>query len=139
MAHTPSTQAMRLPGALIASVLVVLLATTTPVGTGGGLHQLDLLHPLFSHVHLVNGRVLTHEQLAQENASAAAEQPGVAGPAIGAGSGASSDAAGVGLSPTLPGLTLALPRGIAWPRSTEAATIPAGRTEAPPDPPPPLS
>src|SRR5438045_6357708 len=67
--HTASTQAMRLPGYLIAFVLVLLLASTTPVGTGSGAHQFDLLHPLFSHVHVVDGRVVTHEQQLAEQSS----------------------------------------------------------------------
>src|SRR5579864_7654760 len=69
LAHTRQAGAMRLPGYLIAFILGLLLATTTPVGTGAGLHQFDLLHPLFSHVHLVNGRIVTHEQLAWESSA----------------------------------------------------------------------
>ena len=66
---------MRLPGYLIAFVLMLLLAATTPVGTGTGLHQFDLLHPLFSHVHVVNGRVMSHEQMAFEALGTPAPRP----------------------------------------------------------------
>jgi len=123
---------MRLPGYLIAFVLGVLLATTTPVGTGGGLHEFDLLHPLFSHVHLVNGRILTHEQLARQ----ADVQPVRPGVNLGAGTGAYPTDAGPGVSPTVPtcdalaGGVLPSERVIPEPRPLR------GLEEAPPDPPP---
>jgi hypothetical protein len=124
---------MRLPGYLIAFVLTLLLASTTPVGTGAGLHQFDLLHPLFAHVHLVNGRLLTHEQMAAEMAAPTPQVPGVA---FGSGGGAGSDDGGVGISPTLPGgppfMTWAAAMGWVF----QGLHVPMGREEPPPDPPP---
>ena len=52
-----------LPGFSIAFVLAVLLIGTTPIGTGVGAHQFDLVHPLFTHVHIVNGRVLSQWEM----------------------------------------------------------------------------
>jgi hypothetical protein len=133
LAHTPTTQTMRLPGYLIAFVLMLLLASTTPVGTGAGLHQFDLLHPLFSHLHVFNGRLMTHEQIAAEMASSQAPPPGVSlGSDVGSGSGSS----GSSLSPTLPAParfgTALLPTH--W--QSVDVVAPAGREDAPPDPPP---
>src|SRR5579864_7499576 len=88
LSHTGTTRAMRLPGYLIAFMLAVLLASTTPVGTGAGTHQFDLLHPLFAHLHLVDGRWLTHEQLAQRVTPV--ETRTSPGPALGAGNSAGS-------------------------------------------------
>jgi hypothetical protein len=123
---------MRLPGYLIGFVLAILLSSTTPVGTGGGVHRLALLHPLFGHIHIVNGRVLTHEQLAQQSADAPVG-PGVN---LGAGPGASADDGGLGVSPTLPAHSLSTVMVLpgAW-LATEPL-MPRGREDAPPDPPP---
>jgi len=124
----------RLPGFSVAFVLVVLLVATTPVGTGVGLHQLELVHPLFSHLHNVGGRVMTHQQIEQNRP---APSPARSGPAFGAGGGFAPEAGGIGISPTLPAqlltqMWLAL-------RVIHLSTdllLPAGRDEAPPDPPP---
>ncbi|HEY2596278.1 MAG TPA: hypothetical protein VGK33_20490 [Chloroflexota bacterium] len=123
---------MRLPGYLIAFALALLLASTTPVGTGSGVHQFDLLHPLFNHMHLVNGRLMTHEQM---DAAMAAPTAPVGGVALGSG-GAGSDEGGVGVSPTLPsGVTLTV-----WSVATRWDLVdeqtPVGREEPPPVPPP---
>jgi hypothetical protein len=135
-AHTASTQAMRLPGSLIAFVLVVLLASTTPVGTGSGAHQFDLLHPLFSHVHVVNGRVVTHEeQLAEQSSGHTGRGPSSA-PSFGAGSGGAAVDAGIGLTPTVPTDDVAPVWNLATLGSSTELHIPRGRKEAPPDPPP---
>jgi len=125
---------VRLPGYLIAFVLTLLLAVTTPVGTGAGVHQFDLLHPLFSHLHLVNGRLMTHEQMAAE--LAAPTTPVVHDVAFGAGGGAGSDDAGVGVSPPVPLQAPLVMRVFVahWDFGDVAA--PMGREEAPPDPPP---
>jgi hypothetical protein len=127
---------MRLPGYLIAFVLTLLLASTTPVGTGAGVHQFDLLHPLFNHMHMVNGRLMTHEQLDAEMAASTVPAGGVA---LGSGGGAGSDEGGVGVSPTLPsGVALTI-----WSVATRWDLVdeqpPVGREEAPPDPPPVIS
>jgi hypothetical protein len=128
----------RLPGYSIAFVLAVLLFATTPVGTGIGLHQLDLVHPLFSHLHVIDGRVMTHEQIGQGRAwSAAAEAGAARGLAFGAGSASAPELGGLGLTPTLPGQPIApvwLHLRAAWLTTDMAA--PPGREEAPPDPPP---
>jgi hypothetical protein len=124
---------MRLPGYLIAFILTLLLASTTPAGTGAGVHQFDLLHPLFNHMHLINGRLMTHEQMAAEMAAPTAPLKGVA---FGAGDGSGSDEGGVGLSPTLPStaplVIWSAPAG--W--QVVDGRVPSGRQEAPPDPPP---
>jgi hypothetical protein len=128
-----------LPGSLVSFVLTLLLVSTTPMGTGSGVHQFDLLHPLFSHVHIVNGRVLTHEQLDRQGEAALAQPvsshvPG--GPAIGAGLGADSADSGMGWSPTLP-LHVASPvPGSPWAWIRLESRRPTSRVEAPPDPPP---
>jgi hypothetical protein len=124
---------MRLPGYLIAFILGVLLTTTTPVGTGAGLHQFELLHPLFSHVHLVNGRIMTHEQMAQLTTTA---QPVRDGVNLGADNGANTADGGPGVSPTLPAREL-LPAQVLPSERVVLEPLPLlGRDEAPPDPPP---
>jgi hypothetical protein len=133
--HTASTQAMRLPGYLIAFVLVVLLASTTPVGTGSGAHQFDLLHPLFSHVHVVNGRVVSHEeQLAEQSSNP--QRPPSSAPSFGAGSGGASGDAGIGLTPTVPTEYVAPMWNLPTLGISTELHVPRGRKEAPPDPPP---
>jgi hypothetical protein len=123
---------MRLPGYVIAFALGILLATTTPIGTGTGVHQFDLLHPLFSHVHLINGRVVTHQQL--ENA--ALTQPIRPGVNLGADDGASAAEGGLGVSPTLPAGALFSAVFASSMAAIDDYVVPSGRTEAPPDPPP---
>ena len=135
------TQPMQVTSSLLGLLLALLLVSTTPVGTGAGVHQFDLLHPLFSHVHIINGRILTHEQMEQESnaassASAAPARP-TRGPAFGAGGGASAADGGLGLSPTVPGQEafaafLTMTTTWVWPD----IALPSGREEAPPDPPP---
>jgi hypothetical protein len=123
------------PGALVAVVLAALLMVTTPVGTGGGVHQFNLVHPLFAHVHIYDGRILTDEQLAQALRSSSTRTT-TPGPALGAGSASESGDAGLALSPTVPvplEATLASRRAPTF--DTDVA-LPRGRVEAPPDPPP---
>lgn len=124
---------MRLHGYLIAFVLTLLLAVTTPVGTGAGVHQLDVLHPVFSHMHVINGRVVTHEQLAAEMAAPSAPLPGVA---FGSGGGAGSDEGGIGISPTLPNLLGCVPPATPTGWTCTDIRPPVGCEEAPPVPPP---
>jgi hypothetical protein len=132
-----------LPGYVVVFVLALLLVSTTPIGTGAGVHQFDLVHPLFAHVHYVNGRLLTHEQLDQQSAlpapSAAKAQtppPPGSGPAIGAGAGLDPVDSGVGWSPTQLFQAASLVPSSQWTWLTSEARLPAGRVEAPPDPPP---
>jgi len=134
--HTASTQAMRLPGYLIAFLLIVLLASTTPVGTGSGVHQFDLLHPLFSHVHVVNGRVVTHEQQLADTSTGIGERPATSAPAFGAASGGASGDAGIGLTPTVPAHNVVQIWNLPTIGISTQLHVPRGRKEAPPDPPP---
>ena len=127
---------MRLTGYSLAFLLAVLLVSTTPVGTGAGVHQLDLLHPLFSHVHIhvVNGRVVAHDQLAEEGVQVQSRSPD--GPALSSGGVNVPGDSALGVSPAsvpLIGMSVA-PQSADWLR--EEAQMAAGREEAPPDPPP---
>ena len=125
-----------LPGFSIAFVLAVLLIGTTPIGTGVGAHQFDLVHPLFTHVHIVNGRVLSHDQ----NQRTSVDERGranVPGPALGAGSGPNQTIAGLGISPILPTHALGVVPAVGMPRLAPTLQPPAGRLrDTPPDPPP---
>ena len=124
---------MRLPAYLIAFLLAVLLASTTPVGTGAGTHQFDLLHPLFSHLHLVNGRWLTHEELAKR--AAQVETRPSRGLAFGAGE-APGSVDGLGVSPVALGDALPVVLPVPVDFLLREARMPTGTVEAPPDPPP---
>jgi len=128
-----------LPGFSIPFVLALLVIGTTPTGTGAGLHQFDLVHPLFAHVHIVNGQVLTHDQV-QPAAPVGAETRTSPGPALGAGSGANQGTAGLGISPILPMHTVGVVSGLLSPRLAITLRLPDGRMQdAPPDPPPTLA
>jgi hypothetical protein len=118
----------------IAFVLALLLIGTTPMGTGSGVHQFDLIHPLFAHVHLVDGRIVTHEQLRLQQG--VTSMPRALGAAFNTEGGLATGDGGVGLSPTLP-LQPTLDvwaSSFAWPPAE--MLVPRGREEAPPDPPP---
>jgi hypothetical protein len=113
--------------ALLGYVLALLLVGTSPVGTGQGAHQNQLLDALIPHVHFDGGRVI----------QPAAEQAYGHGPALGAGAGAAASALGLALTPPLP------PRAVAlaivserWLVSIADDARPLEQTEAPPDPPP---
>ena len=125
---------MRLPGYLIAFMLAVLLASTTPVGTGAGTHQFDLLHPLFAHLHLVDGRWLTHEQLAQRVTPV--ETRTSPGPALGAGNSAGSADGALGIGPIAPGEVFDIRVTTPVEFVLQHVRTPSGNVEAPPDPPP---
>jgi hypothetical protein len=118
---------------LLPFLLVLLMVLTTPVGTGDGVHQADLLHPLVPHVHLVNGHLVTHD------AEAAAADGQTRGPAFGAGAGADGAVAGLALSPTVadgwPEPLLSLPGA----RVALDVHVPGGRVADPPEPPPPTT
>jgi hypothetical protein len=116
---------------LLALLLPLLLAVTTPTGTGAGLHIGQLLHPLFNHVHVVNGQVVSHEGMPHTDAP---RPPGVA---LGAASGANpagGDGAPIGPTPLLHGLRAMV--GERNVRLEESSTLPRGLVEPPPDPPP---
>jgi hypothetical protein len=125
-----------LPCFSIPFVLALLLIGTTPTGTGAGVHQFDLVHPLFAHVHIVNGRVLSHDQALQAiPVEATTRTP--PGPALGAGSAANQTAGGLGVSPVLPLNAVGLGSGALSPRLEIALRPPVGRLQdTPPDPPP---
>jgi hypothetical protein len=121
---------LRILCGLSPAFLVALLVVTTPLGTGDSVHQIDLLHPLLPHVHVINGRVVTHSGGATDSP---VQQ---AGPAIGGGAGADAASAGLGLSPTVPALAEAAVLPERLKRLSLDLLIPTGRVEAPPDPPP---
>src|SRR5262249_27517313 len=92
-------------GQLVVQLMAALLVITTPIGTGEGLHQSELLHPVLPHVHTINGRIVTDQQLALERTTQsepAANSQSVGGPALGAGSGADAAGLGIALGPALP-------------------------------------
>jgi hypothetical protein len=119
------------PATLVAFVLLLMLSVTTPTGTGNSVHDSVLLHPLFSHTHLVGGRLVTHDQLASATASAP-----VHGPAIGSEAGAAAAAAGPAMSPTVPLQDLRLGTVQIFRFPLTESMPPRGLVTAPPDPPP---
>jgi hypothetical protein len=125
------------PRPLLAIVLVMLLVSTTPIGTGGAIHHFDLLHPLFAHLHIYDGRIVTHEQLAEAMAARARTlHAPMTGLALGAGSASATGDLGLDLSPVMPPGTIdALIESTSQPFGMEVR-LPNSRTEAPPDPPP---
>jgi hypothetical protein len=122
------------PATLVAFVLLLMLSVTTPTGTGDGVHESVLLHPLFSHTHLIGGRLVTHNQMASA-ASTTSSEPSK-GPAIGAEAGAAAAVGGLAISPTVPlqdlRLSVTAPHTYPIPRFEQ----PRGLVTAPPDPPP---
>jgi hypothetical protein len=128
-----------LAGHLLVPILAALLALTTPVGTGQGVHANELLHPLWAHVHLVDGRIVSDKQLAATWAAATPDgvtsQPH-GGPALGAGNGADALGLGIGLGPTLPILGLSLPGAPEGRLPLSDNTVPTEFRDSPPDPPP---
>jgi hypothetical protein len=123
-----------LPGSTVAMLLAVLLVGTTPVGTGAGMHQFDLVHPLFAHVHLVNGRVVTHDQMQRGET---ASRRGSPGPAVGAANAPGTANGELGAFATDQPVR-ALEVVMMWRsgRTEWSALFPPDRREAPPDPPP---
>jgi hypothetical protein len=116
-----------LAGVLLIYVLSGLLASTSPIGAGRGVHQFQLVDELLPHIHLVNG----------QRVEIGASQPDTTSntPAFGAEAGASAGlVAGVLLTPTTVPLTVNRLQGERL--SAEDAPLPPGRAEAPPVPPP---
>jgi len=121
------------PATLVAFLLLLLLAVTTPTGTGDGIHDSVLLHPLFSHSHLVGGRIISHEQMADVTPVEGVSK----GPSLGAGAGASATAAdALAISPTLPWQDLLLEPPLSVGLTIAPLSAPQGVSFAPPDPPP---
>ena len=123
--------ARSLSGSFLAFVLGALLFTTTPIGTGQGVHQGELLHPLFGHVHYVAGRLVTHE-----TQPAVPLAPYSSAPAVAAGAASADGGLGLAIGPLLPSggigvspesVGFVLPRG---------ANLAAQFQDAPADPPP---
>jgi len=98
-------------GQLVVQLLAALLVLTTPIGTGEGPHQSELLHPVLPHVHTINGQIVSDRQLRAERVAAeplrAATEP-TGGTALGAGTGAEAAGLGIALGPTMPAIDDAL-------------------------------
>jgi hypothetical protein len=120
-----------LAGVLLVYAISMLLASTSPVGTGQGVHQFQLVDEVLPHVHLVNGQRLEVGGAQPAPATASPQ----AGPALGAAAGAAGVVApGVVLLPSIAPLVVARPAGQ---RLLAAdAEPPIARTEVPPVPPP---
>jgi hypothetical protein len=113
-----------------------MLAVTTPTGTGDAIHDSVLLHPLFGHSHVIHGRIVSHEQLAQMAAATQLPSSG-RGPAIGSGAGASAAAAdAIAISPIVPWHDLQFDLPDMAPYAPASLLRPRGLSFAPPDPPP---
>jgi hypothetical protein len=127
---------------VLACVLAGLLVVTTPIGTGHGVHQAELLHLLLPHLHFVDGHLVTHEQAQQAAAASAtaadearSRQP-QAGPMLGADSGAEAASLGLAVTPTLPKYAVILPLRALGRLHVRSSVPPRGRLDTPPDPPP---
>lgn len=126
----------------VACVLAALLAVTTPVGTGHGVHQDDLLHPIFPHLHLVNGHIVSDDAGAESSTrsmgATRVQEPTQppAGPALGSGTGADGASLGTAISPTVPQFAL-LPLLTQLGRLDLSRVVPPSDfLELPEDPPP---
>jgi hypothetical protein len=116
---------------LLGYILALLLAGTSPVGTGQGAHQNQLLDALVPHVHFVDGQRVLRE------AARPASNDFHSGPALGAAAGASAASAGLALIPPVPGSVISLRTASEeWRFAAADSRLPRGRTEAPPHPPP---
>jgi hypothetical protein len=125
-----------LSGKLLAFVLASLLMVTTPIGTGEGTHQNELLHPVLPHLHMMNGRIMSHAELDALAARAPDEARRTAGPALGAAAGAEAAGLGVGMYPNLPTWLLVLPTDAVGSAASPNLLIPHEFLGPPPDPPP---
>jgi hypothetical protein len=124
---------------LVVPLLASLLVLTTPVGTGQGVHANELLHPVLPHVHLIDGRIVSDEQLAAARSMASGDsvtsQP-ASGPALGAGSGADAAGLGLALGPTLPILSLSIVADSQDRLLVSDSVFPTEFRDSPQDPPP---
>ncbi len=120
-----------LVSALLGYVLSVMLVGSSPVGTGQGVHQNQLLDALVPHMHFVDG------QQVQSGASNSDGTVYRSGPALGAGAGATAGTSGLAVTAPLPTNVVRLPDGVdRWQFPAANQAPPRGRTDAPPDPPP---
>jgi hypothetical protein len=97
-------------------ILTAMLVMTTPVGTGEGVHEDQILHPILPHVHTLNGQIISHDQ-ADAIAATASRPPlpsSPTGTALGAGTGADAAGLGIALQPTVPQATLLPPMSLEW-------------------------
>jgi hypothetical protein len=123
----------------VAYALCVLLAGVSPVGTGDSVHRDQLVHPAFPHLHILDGQVVVHVP-GPSAASEVRTDTHPSGPALGAGADATAAfAADAQLPPPPTPQPVILPTvsSPAWRLTDERA--PRGRTEPPPDPPPPFN
>ena len=130
---------------VLACVLSGLLIVTTPIGTGHGVHQGELLHLAVPHLHFVDGHLVTHEEAEQAAAASAtaahearSRRP-QAGPALGAGSGAEAVSLGLAITPILPKYAVLPPSHAFGPLHVRRSVPPRGVLDSPPDPPPQVS
>jgi len=123
---------------IVIVVLAALLVVSTPVGTGQGVHQSELLQPLLPHVHFVGGRLVTHDQLAAgaEGRAARPVPRSGGGPALGAGSAADAAGLGLAISPTVPEAGGAVALSNVTRLRYATATPPAEFRDPPQEPPP---
>src|ERR671932_549648 len=97
-----------LAGVLLIYALSVLLASSSPVGTGQGVHQFQLVDEVLPHVHIVNGQRIEVGGAQPDHTTSSPQ----AGPALGAAAGAASAVApGVVLPPSIAPLVVARPAG----------------------------
>jgi hypothetical protein len=131
--------------AVVACVLSGLLIVTTPIGTGHGVHQGELLHLVLPHLHFVGSHLVTHEGAEQAGAQSATTAHEAksrqlqAGPAFGAGSGASVASLGLAVTPTLPKYAVMLPSHAFGRLHVRRSVPPRNVLDTPPDPPPQLA
>jgi hypothetical protein len=126
-------------GQLTVQLLVALLVLTTPIGTGDGVHQSELLHPVLPHVHTINGQIVSDQQLALDRvteAAAAATSEPISGAALGAGNGADSAGLGIALGPTLPAVETVHARSAESRLAIVDGAVPSEFLAEPQDPPP---
>jgi hypothetical protein len=124
---------------LVVPLLASLLVLTTPVGTGQGVHANELLHPVLPHVHLIDGRIVSDEQLVAARAAAGTDsvtRRPTSGPALGAGNGADAAGLGLALGPTLPTQSLSIADNSKDFLPTSTGVFPTEYRESPQDPPP---
>jgi hypothetical protein len=120
------------PATLFVFLLLLMLVVTTPMGTGDSVHGSTLLHPLFSHTHLIDGRLVTHQQLASGMPSPTT----TSGPAVSSSANAAVAADVLAISPTLPlpDVLLSLPPSTGY--TLLEGVLPEGLNTRPPHPPP---